>query len=178
MLKFWELVENGTIPTRVTHNDTKINNILFDKHGDALCVIDLDTVLNSSVLFDFGDAIRSYANTGLEDDEDLENVGMDLNIFKGFTQGYLQEVSCFLTESEIGYLAFSAKYITYEQVLRFLMDYIAGDKYYKVKSTEHNLVRACAQYKLLVSMEEKFPEMKTFVEDCKKQLNEANPKII
>jgi len=171
MLKFWELVENGTIPTRVTHNDTKINNILFDKDGDVLCVIDLDTVLNSTVLNDFGDAMRSYTNTGLEDDENLENVGMDFDIFKGFTQGYLQEATSFLTESELEYLAFSAKYITYEQVLRFLMDYIDGDKYYKTKSTEHNLVRTHAQYKLLVSMEEKFSEMKTFVEDCNKQLN-------
>jgi len=171
MLNFWKLVENGTIPTRVTHNDTKINNILFDKKGDVLCVIDLDTVLNSTVLNDFGDAMRSYTNTGLEDDENLENVGMDFEIFKGFAQGYLQEATSFLTESELEYLAFSAKYITYEQVLRFLMDYIDGDKYYKTKSTEHNLIRTHAQYKLLVSMEEQFSEMKMFVEDCNKQFN-------
>lgn len=171
MLNFWKLVENGIIPTRVTHNDTKINNILFDKKGDVLCVIDLDTVLNSTVLNDFGDAMRSYTNTGLEDDDNLENVSMDFDIFKGFTQGYLQEATSFLTESELEYLAFSAKYITYEQVLRFLMDYIDGDKYYKTKSKEHNLIRTHAQYKLLVSMEEQFSEMKMFVEDCNKQFN-------
>ncbi|RXQ97466.1 aminoglycoside phosphotransferase family protein [Ancylomarina salipaludis] len=173
MLEFWTLVENGTIPIRVTHNDTKINNILFDKKGDVLCVIDLDTVLNSTVLNDFGDAMRSYTNTGLEDDENLENVGMDIEIFKGFTRGYLQEAISFLTASELEYLAFSAKYITYEQVLRFLMDYIDGDQYYKTKSTEHNLIRTHAQYKLLTSMEEQFEEMKSFVETCSRQLKNS-----
>jgi len=173
MLEFWTLVENGTIPIRVTHNDTKINNILFDKEGDVLCVIDLDTVLNSTVLNDFGDAMRSYTNTGLEDDENLENVGMDIEIFKGFTRGYLQEAISFLTASELEYLAFSAKYITYEQVLRFLMDYIDGDKYYKTKSAEHNLIRTHAQYKLLTSMEEQFEEMKRFVETCSQQLKNS-----
>ncbi len=171
MLEFWALVENGTIPTRVTHNDTKINNILFDKKGDVLCVIDLDTVLNSTVLNDFGDAMRSYTNTGLEDDENLENVGMDIDIFKGFTRGYIEESISFLTASELEYLAFSAKYITYEQVLRFLMDYIDGDKYYKIKSVEHNLIRTHAQYKLLTSMEEQFEEMKSFAVACSEELN-------
>lgn len=163
MLNFWKMVEDGTIPTRVTHNDTKINNILFDQKGDVLCVIDLDTVLNSTVLNDFGDAMRSYTNTGLEDDPNLENVSMNLEIFTAFTKGYLEEASSFLTEKEIEYLAFSAKYITYEQVLRFLMDYIDGDNYYKVKSSDHNLVRTKAQYKLLQSMEEQFAKMQQAV---------------
>jgi len=163
MLKFWELVENGTIPTRVTHNDTKINNILFDKSNNVLCVIDLDTVLNSTVLNDFGDAMRSYTNTGLEDDPNLENVSMNIEIFEAFTKGYLEETKSFLTEKEKEYLAFSAKYITYEQVLRFLMDYIDGDNYYKIKSPEHNLIRTKAQYKLLQSMEEQYEKMKEIV---------------
>ncbi len=171
MLDFWKLVENGTIPTRVTHNDTKINNILFDKKGDVLCVIDLDTVLNSTVLNDFGDAMRSYTNTGLEDDENLDNVNMDMEIFKAYTKGYLEETISFLSPSELEYLAFSAKYITYEQVLRFLMDYIDGDNYYKIKSPEHNLIRTQAQYKLLTSMEEQFEEMKNFVVEHSKQLS-------
>lgn len=165
MLKFWEFVEDGTIATRVTHNDTKINNILFDKQGEVLCVIDLDTVLNSTVLNDFGDAMRSYTNTGLEDDPNLENVSMDIEIYKAFTKGYLEEAKSFLTEKEIEYLAFSAKYITFEQVLRFLMDYIDGDNYYKTKSPEHNLVRTRAQYKLLQSMEEQFDEMNKIVKE-------------
>ncbi len=163
MLRFWQLVENGTIPTRVSHNDTKINNILFDKNGEVLCVIDLDTVLNSTVLNDFGDAIRFYTNTGAEDDTNLENVSMDMEIFKAFTKGYLEEAASFLTEKELEYLAFSARYITYEQVLRFLMDYIDGDNYYKTKSADHNLVRTRAQYQLLTSMEEQFSEMNAAV---------------
>lgn len=159
MLAFWKLVENGTIPTRVTHNDTKINNILFDQKGDVLCVIDLDTVLSSTCLNDFGDAMRSYTNTGAEDDADLSKVSMDINIFKGFTEGYLSEATSFLTQPELDYLAFSARYITYEQVLRFLMDYIDGDKYYKTKDELHNLRRTRAQYKLLTSMEEQYGDM-------------------
>jgi len=165
MLNFWNLVEDGTIPTRVSHNDTKINNILFDKNGEVLCVIDLDTVLNSTVLNDFGDAIRFYTNTGKEDDENLDNVTMDMEIFRAFAKGYLEEAASFLTEKELEYLAFSAKYITYEQVLRFLMDYIDGDNYYKTKSEDHNLVRTRAQYKLLTDMEEKFNAMNDAVKE-------------
>ncbi len=163
MLDFWKLVESGKIPTRVSHNDTKINNILFDKKGEVLCVIDLDTVLNSTVLNDFGDAMRYYTNTGAEDDENLDNVSMDLKIFEAFTKGYLEEAASFLSRKELEYLAFSAKYITYEQVLRFLMDYIDGDNYYKIKSKDHNLVRTHAQYKLLTSMENQFEAMNNVV---------------
>lgn len=159
MLAFWEKVENGTIPTHVTHNDTKINNILFDKNGEVLCAIDLDTVMNSTSLNDFGDAIRSYTNTGDEDDRDLSRVGMSIEMFRAYTEGYLSQRAAQLTQPEIDYLAFSARYITYEQVLRFLMDYIDGDTYYKIKYPEHNLVRTHAQYKLLQSMEEQYPAM-------------------
>lgn len=159
MLAFWSKVEEGVIPTRVTHNDTKINNILFDKEGKVLCVIDLDTVMNSTSLNDFGDAIRSYANTGAEDDRDLSRVSMSLDMFRAYTEGYLSQRAKQLTASEIDNLAFSARYITYEQVLRFLMDYIDGDTYYKIKYPEHNLVRTHAQYKLLRSMEEQYDTM-------------------
>jgi Ser/Thr protein kinase RdoA (MazF antagonist) len=165
MMDFWKLVEDGIIPTRISHNDTKINNILFDKNGEVLCVIDLDTVLSSTVLNDFGDAIRFYTNTGKEDDTNLSNVSMDMEIFRAFTKGYLEESATFLTEKEIEYLPFSARYITYEQVLRFLMDYIDGDKYYKTKSKDHNLVRTRAQYKLLTSIEEQYDEMKRAVRE-------------
>ena len=168
MLSFWKMVEDGVIPTRISHNDTKINNILFDKEGEVLCVIDLDTVLSSTVLNDFGDAMRFYTNTGLEDDTNLDNVSMDMDIFKAFAKGYLEETSWFLTDKEKEYLAFSAKYITYEQVLRFLMDYIDGDNYYKVKSAEHNLVRTRAQYKLLQSMEDQYEEMKATIKELSK----------
>ena len=159
MLGFWSLVENGTIPTRGTHNDTKISNILFDSEGEVLCVIDLDTCMSSTSLNDFGDAIRSYTNTGAEDDRDLSRVSMSLEMFKAYAEGYLSERRGTLCESELEWLAFSARYITLEQVLRFLMDYIDGDKYYKTNAPDHNLVRTHAQYKLLCSMEEQYDKM-------------------
>lgn len=166
MLEFWSLVESGTIPTRVTHNDTKISNILFDKEsGKVLCAIDLDTVMSSTSLNDFGDAIRSYTNTGAEDDTNLDNVSMDIAMFEAYTKGYLSERRESLTEIELEYLAFSARYITFEQVLRFLMDYICGDTYYKVKSADHNLERTHAQYKLLLSIEEQYAQMCKIVKE-------------
>lgn len=168
MLDFWSKVEDGTIPTRVTHNDTKISNILFDGKGDVLCVIDLDTCMSSTSLNDFGDAIRSYTNTGAEDDRDLANVSMSISMFEAYTRGYLSQRKGNLTDSEIENLAFSAKYITYEQVLRFLMDYIDGDKYYKTAYPGHNLVRTRAQYRLLQSIEEQYGAMKKIVEEYAK----------
>ena len=170
MLALWAKAESGEIPTRVTHNDTKISNILFDKQGNVLCVIDLDTVLSSIVLNDYGDAIRSYTNAGKEDDENLDNVYIKMDIFEGYTSGYLSETISFITPAEIDNLAFSAKYITFEQVLRFLMDYIDGDNYYKVKNEKHNLVRTHAQYKLLLSMEENYDKMCEIVNDLVKKL--------
>lgn len=160
MIAFWAKVESGELPMRVTHNDTKISNILFDKNENVLCVIDLDTVLNSTCLNDYGDAIRSYTNAaGLEDEEDLSKVYVDMNIFEAYTKGYLSQASSFLTRAEIENVAFSAKYITFEQVLRFLMDYIDGDNYYKVKNPMQNLIRARGQYKLLQSMDENYDRM-------------------
>ena len=163
MLNFWSLVENGTIPTRVTHNDTKISNILFNAEGEVLCVIDLDTCMSSTSLNDFGDAIRSYTNTSAEDEKDLEKVSMSLEMFKAYAEGYLSERKGTLCDSELEWLAFSARYITYEQVLRFLMDYIDGDKYYKTFYPGHNLVRTHAQYKLLRSMEEQYDQMVSII---------------
>lgn len=160
MLDFWSLVEDGTIPVHVTHNDTKISNILFNKaDASMLCMIDLDTVMSSTSLNDFGDAIRSYANTGAEDDRNLDNVSMDIAMFKAYAEGYLHEQKATMVQSELDWLAFSARYITFEQVLRFLMDYIDGDKYYKTSFPEHNLVRTRAQYKLLQSMEDQYARM-------------------
>ena len=158
MLLYWSLVESGEIPLRVTHNDTKISNFLFNaSDGSLLCAIDLDTMMSSTLLNDTGDALRSYTNTGSEDDPDLDKVSMSLRMFEAYMQGYLEEMGDTLTESEIKYLAFSGIYITYEQVLRFLMDYIYGDTYYKIKYPEHNLVRTRAQYALLTSMESQLP---------------------
>ena len=169
MLGFWSLVEDGTIPTHVTHNDTKISNILFDKPtGKVLCAIDLDTVMSSTSLNDFGDAIRSYANTGAEDDRDLDNVEMSIEMFRAYADGYLSQQRATMTRSELDWLAFSARYITFEQVLRFLMDYIDGDKYYKTAYAEHNLVRTRAQYKLLQSMERQYDQMCAIVRELAK----------
>lgn len=163
LMEVWEKVESGEIPTRVTHNDTKINNILFTKEGKVLCVIDLDTVLSSTILNDFGDAIRYYTNAGQEDERDLDKVYMRLNIFEGFTKGYLSEAKSFLSAAEKKYLAFSGMYITIEQVLRFLMDYIDGDNYYHTQYEDHNLVRTRAQIKLCESMEEQCTAMQQVV---------------
>ena len=166
MLAFWSKVEAGEIPTRVTHNDTKISNILFDKaSGKVLCAIDLDTVMSSTSLNDFGDAIRSYANTGAEDDPVLDNVEMSLEMFRAYTEGYLSEQREAMSASEKEWLAFSAIYITFEQVLRFLMDYMDGEKYWKTAYEGHTLVRTHAQYKLLQSMERQYPEMRRIVEE-------------
>jgi hypothetical protein len=140
----------------------------------VLCVIDLDTVLNSTCLNDFGDAMRSYTNTGQEDDENLDAVTCDLSIFEGFTKGYLSQTIGFLNKKELEYLAFSARYITYEQVLRFLMDYIDGDKYYKIKHPGHNYQRTLAQYKLLTSMEEQYDEMCRIVNSVSGSLGKSH----
>ena len=130
-----------------------------------LCAIDLDTVMSSTSLNDFGDAIRSYANTGAEDDPVLDNVEMSLEMFRAYTEGYLSEQREAMSASEKEWLAFSAIYITFEQVLRFLMDYMDGEKYWKTAYEGHTLVRTHAQYKLLQSMERQYPEMRRIVEE-------------
>lgn len=165
MMAFWELVERGELPMRVTHNDTKLSNILFDSNDEVLCVIDLDTVMRSTSLNDFGDAIRSYTNTGAEDDTDLGRVSMNIDTFRHYAEGYLSERSATMTDSEREWLAFSALYITYEQVLRFLMDYIDGDTYYKIAYSDHNLVRTRAQHKLLESMEQQYEQMQAIIKE-------------
>ncbi len=166
MLSFWSKIETGEIPTHVTHNDTKISNILFDREsGKVLCAIDLDTVMSSTSLNDFGDAIRSYTNTGAEDDRELERVEMSLDMFRAYAEGYLSEQRESMCAAELEWLAFSARYITFEQVLRFLMDYIDGDNYYKIASPDHNLVRTRAQYKLLQSMERQYDAMCAIIKE-------------
>ena len=164
MLAFWNLFETGVIPTRVTHNDTKISNFLFNADDKSLlCAIDLDTLMSSTLLNDTGDALRSYTNPAEEDEPDLSKVYMDIRMFQAYMEGYLSMMKDKLTESELKYLAFSGLYITYEQVLRFLMVYIDGDTYYKIKYPDHNLVRTRAQYKLLTSMEEQLPKMNSII---------------
>ena len=157
------LHREGMLLKRTNHCDTKVNNILFDSNDNVLCVVDLDTVMPGYVLSDFGDFMRTGANTGDEDDTNLDNVSIDLDIFEGYTKGYLKNAAAFLTEVEIENLAFGAKLLTYMQTVRFLTDFINGDTYYKIKHGRHNLERSLAQFKLLQSMEDNFDEMQHIV---------------
>ena len=159
-----ELLASGDIPYRVTHNDTKINNILFDAATDkALCVIDLDTVMPGTSVYDFGDAVRSGASTAREDEEDLSKVHFDLGMFERFTKGFLEETRGLLTPEEIRLLPLGAKIITLELASRFLADYLDGDVYFKIHRPDHNLVRARNQIRLVQEMEETFPDMEEIV---------------
>ena len=159
------LGREGRIPIRITHNDTKINNVLFDESsGDAACVIDLDTVMPGYVHYDFGDSIRTATNTGAEDDEDLSAVSMSLDLFEGYAGGYLSQASAFLTETEVAYLADSAMVMTFIIGLRFLTDFLDGDRYFKIHRPDHNIVRARAQFKLVSSMEEQRAAMKDVID--------------
>ncbi len=163
MCKAERLHREGKLPKRICHCDTKIPNMMFDKDGSILCVIDLDTVMPSFVFSDFGDFLRSAANTGAEDDKDLDNVNFNMEIFKAFTQGYLSGAKSFLLPIEIENLPYAATLFPYMQTVRFLTDYINGDTYYSIKYPEHNLVRTKAQFKLLQSAEEKLGEMSEFI---------------
>jgi Ser/Thr protein kinase RdoA (MazF antagonist) len=166
--KIVQMGRDGIIPERIVHQDTKFNNVLLDENDDILCVIDLDTVMPGYVCYDIGDAIRNGANTGLEDDKNLDNVNINMELYRGFIHGYLSEAKEFLTPAEIDTLAFGAKLLTYEQAVRFLDDYIDGDNYYRIMYPEHNLVRTRAQIKLLKSMEEKYDEMEALVKEFAK----------
>lgn len=166
MCKAERLYREGKLPKRINHCDTKVNNILFDKEDQVLCVVDLDTVMPGYVLSDFGDFIRTGANTGAEDDKNLDNVSVDLNIFEAYAKGYLKKAASFLSDIEIENLAFGAKLLTYMQMVRFFTDYIDGDTYYKIAYPEHNLVRTKAQFKFLQSLEENFGKMQQIVREA------------
>ena len=142
------LYREGKLPKRICHCDTKVNNMLFDKDGNVLCIIDLDTIMPSFVFSDFGDFLRSAANTGAEDDPDLENIHFNMEIYRSFKEGYLEGTKSFLTSIERENLPYAACLFPYMQAVRFFTDYINGDTYYKVKYPEHNLVRTRAQWKL------------------------------
>lgn len=146
-------MEEGRIPLRVTHNDTKINNILFDQEsGKAVCVIDLDTVMPGSMLYDFGDALRMGGSTAAEDEVDLDKVWFDERAFEAFARGYLSEMREALTEDELALLPLSVKLMTYECGIRFLTDYLNGDTYFKIHREHHNLDRARNQFKLVADI--------------------------
>lgn len=153
-------LNSGMLPLRVTHNDTKFNNVMIDdKTGEGICVIDLDTVMPGLSLYDFGDSIRTGTNTGAEDERDLSRINMDLNLFESFTKGFLESTAGSLTPTELEYLPFAAKIMTFECGIRFLTDYLNGDTYFKVHREGHNLDRTRTQFKLVKDMEEKFERM-------------------
>lgn len=159
------LLEANELPLRVTHNDTKLNNVLLDrKTRKAMCVLDLDTVMPGSSLYDFGDSIRFGAATAPEDEPDLSKMGINLKLFRVYTAGYLTACRS-LTEKETELLPLGAKIITLELAVRFLTDYLDGDRYFKTAYPEHNLVRARAQLKLVKDMEAKWDEMQTIVSE-------------
>ncbi|GHV08514.1 hypothetical protein FACS1894160_2930 [Bacteroidia bacterium] len=158
-----ELFRKGQLKKRINHCDTKLNNILFDKNGNTLCVIDLDTVMPGFVLSDIGDFIRTACNTGAEDDENLDNIQVNIEIFKAYTRGYMETAKDFLTHLEIGLLPYGGRLLTYMQTVRFLTDYLDGDKYYKIHSPKHNLQRTKAQFKFLQELESHAEEMDAFV---------------
>lgn len=150
-----DLLEEGKIPLRVTHNDTKLNNILIDPETqEAVCVIDLDTVMPSSLLCDFGDAIRSGTNTAEEDERDLSKVHFDINLFEKFAQGFLEEMKDSITPLEVELLPKSAFLMTIECGIRFLTDHLDGDLYFKIHRENHNLDRARTQFKLAYEIEQ------------------------
>ncbi len=157
-------LEEGRIPERVTHNDTKLNNVMIDDEtGEGICVIDLDTVMPGSVLYDFGDSVRLGAATAAEDERDLSKVGFDLRLFDCLAQGYLDAARDFLTSAESELLAFSAKLLTLECGIRFLTDHLNGDVYFKIHREGHNLDRARTQFKMVAEMEKRTDEMESVV---------------
>lgn len=154
----------GDVPVRVTHNDTKLNNVLIDtKTGEGICVIDLDTVMPGSMLYDYGDSMRFGTNTAAEDEKDLSLVHSDLNLFEHYTKGFLEELKDDITPTEAELLPFSAKLITLECGTRFLADHLNGDTYFKIHHEGHNLDRARTQIKLAADMEKKMDEMSQIV---------------
>ncbi len=155
-----DMIENGELPLRVTHNDTKLNNILFDNiTNQGLCIIDLDTVMPGLSLYDFGDSIRFGANTATEDEKDLSKVSLSLPLYKAYVKGYLSKAKDALTDLEKELLPFGAKIMTYECGIRFLTDYLNGDVYFKIAYPEHNLDRCRTQFELVADMERKMEQM-------------------
>jgi Ser/Thr protein kinase RdoA (MazF antagonist) len=159
------LLEAGRLPERVTHNDTKINNVMLDDAtGRGVCVIDLDTVMPGLVLYDFGDEIRTTTATAAEDERDLLKVRFRLDMFEALVQGYFEAAHDFLTPAELDNLAFSGRLITFEIGIRFLADFLAGDVYFKTHRAGHNLDRARTQFEMVRQMEQKEDAMAKIVD--------------
>ncbi len=168
--KLVEMQEAGILPIRITHNDTKINNVMLHEDSDeAVCVIDLDTVMPGLALYDFGDMVRTATCQAEEDEEDLSKVSMQMELFKSLVEGYLDAAHEFLTPEEIALLPFSGWLITAEIGIRFLTDYLDGDKYFRTHKPEHNLIRARNQFALARSVREQIPEMEAYISELMKK---------
>lgn len=163
-------MKEGSITIRVTHNDTKIDNILFDEESNkALCVIDLDTVMPGSLLYDFGDALRMGGSSAAEDETDLEKVWFETKAFEAFAKGYLREMRDFLTAGELELMPLSVKLMTYECGIRFLTDYLEGDTYFKMHRDNHNLDRARNQFKLVADISDKEKSLAEIIEQLRSE---------
>jgi len=159
----FEKSKEGLIPQRITHNDTKFNNVLIDSQNRGICVIDLDTVMNGIIHFDFGDAVRVISNTAAEDEKDLDKVNLNMEFFEAYTKGYMESGRSYLTDNEVELMAFSCRYMTFMLAVRFLTDHIDGDRYFKVHFPYHNLQRARAQFKLVMAFEENYDRMNDII---------------
>ncbi len=164
--KITSLLKSKKMPMRVTHNDTKLNNILFDKDSKkAIAVIDLDTIMPGSICYDFGDSIRFGCNTGAEDEPDLSKVNFDIDLFKAYAKSYVGAIGEGITEIEKDMLAFGAILMTFECGMRFLTDYLSGDTYFKIHRENHNLDRTRTQFKLVSDMEKVLSDMEKIVKE-------------
>ena len=162
-------LKDGSLPLRVTHNDTKLNNILMDENtGEARAVIDLDTIMPGSMLFDFGDSIRFGASTAAEDEQDLDKVHFDIQLFKAYAEGYCSAVKASITPREAELLPYGAYLMTIECGMRFLADHLSGDTYFATKYPGHNLVRCRTQIRLASEMESQFKEMGEIIQEILK----------
>lgn len=167
MCKAERMGREGTLPKRVCHCDTKVNNMMFDKEDNVLCVIDLDTVMPNFIFSDYGDFLRTGANSVAEDCPEMDKVEFRMDIFKAFTEGYLESARQFLLPVEIENLPYATALFPYMQCVRFLWDYLNGDKYWKCQYPDHNFVRANNQLHLLLSIECHYPEMQAWIADCR-----------
>lgn len=167
-----DLLKDGRMPRRVTHNDTKLNNIMLDDiTGKAICVIDLDTIMPGASVFDYGDSIRFGANTGEEDERDLSKVSLSLPLFESYTKGFLEGCEGSLTDLELKMMPMGAKLMTLECGMRFLTDYLQGDTYFRTHREGQNLDRCRCQFALVADMEQKWERMHQIVADAAANLN-------
>lgn len=175
MSRIYHLGQAGKLPLRITHNDTKFNNVLLDQFNHAQCVIDLDTVMPGYVAYDFGDAIRTTVNTAAEDEPDPNKINVNMDLFRGFTTGFLAETRALLTDAEIDSLAMGVLLLPYIMAVRFLTDYIDGDHYYKTHFPGHNLQRARAQLTLVSKLEKEYKQIQQIIRQTARAGQEQAP---